>query len=237
MINATSAVNIHTNPLPGNKPTPEKNTADAQPDTPGTTTNNAGTDNAANTVGNTGDNTEARAAASESRTNDLQEAAKEQKVRQEVQELQIRQQEVIAHDMAHTSVGGQYVGAVRYEHARGPDGRMYISGGEVSIDTSKEKTPEETVKKMRTVKAAALAPMDPSAQDMAVAAKAGAMEVKAAQELRALEAEEAYGKTNGQAVEEESNASASSGLSGLAGNQPDDSTKLAGPGVSVSVYV
>lgn len=74
--------------------------------------------------------------------------AQQDKVKQEVQELKVREQKVIAHEMAHKTAGGQYAGAVRYQYTTGPDRQSYIVGGEVSIDTSEAHTPEETVHKM-----------------------------------------------------------------------------------------
>ncbi len=100
-----------------------------------------------------------------------------------LQELRTIEQKVKAHEMAHKAVGGQYAGQVSYNYTLGPDGKLYITGGEVSIDTSEEKTPEETIKKMQVIRAAALAPMDPSPQDYRVAALATMKEMKARIEL------------------------------------------------------
>jgi hypothetical protein len=85
--------------------------------------------------------------------------------------------------MAHKTAGGQYAGAIRYQYATGPDGQAYIVGGEVSIDTSEAKTPEETLRKMEQVKRAAMAPADPSPQDCSVASAATRIEQKARYEL------------------------------------------------------
>ena len=53
----------------------------------------------------------------------------------------------------------------------GPDGNRYAIGGEVSIDVAPvDGDPEATIAKMEIVKAAALAPAEPSAQDRKVAA-------------------------------------------------------------------
>ncbi|MBF0456967.1 MAG: hypothetical protein HQK99_03630 [Nitrospirae bacterium] len=101
----------------------------------------------------------------------------------EVDRLKQREQHVINHEMAHESVGGRYAGAPTYTYTKGPDGKSYISGGEVSIDVSKAKTPEETVAKMRQVRASALAPSDPSPQDEDVAQKASQIEAEAEQEI------------------------------------------------------
>ena len=104
-------------------------------------------------------------------------------MKQKVQELKAQERKVIAHEMAHKTAGGQYAGTVSYQYTTGPDGQSYIAGGEVSIDTSEAKTPEETVQKMEQVKAAALAPADPSPQDYSVASSAMRIEQKARYEL------------------------------------------------------
>ncbi len=105
------------------------------------------------------------------------------KIQQEIQKLKSIEQKVIAHEMAHKIVGGQYAGPMQYKYARGPDNRMYIVGGEVAIDVSEAPTPEETIKKMMQVQRAALAPADPSPQDKAVAIKAAMQLQKARLEL------------------------------------------------------
>jgi hypothetical protein len=103
----------------------------------------------------------------------------------EVQDLKQRDREVKAHEMAHAAAGGQYAGGASYEYQTGPDGKRYAVGGEVSIDTSPIKgDPEATIRKMQTVRKAALAPAQPSAQDRAVAAKAAQEENKARRQVR-----------------------------------------------------
>jgi len=116
----------------------------------------------------------------------LQEmTAEEEKM---VIELKQRDQEVRAHEAAHLAAAGQYAkGGASYTYQKGPDGRRYAIGGEVPIDVSEEKTPEETIQKMRTLKRAAMAPAEPSSTDRSVAANASATEARASQELRAEE--------------------------------------------------
>jgi hypothetical protein len=113
----------------------------------------------------------------------VKEQLDEQKIRMVVERLKRTEERVIAHEMAHKVVGGQYAGAIRYSYTRGPDGKLYITGGEVSIDVSEEEIPEETIRKMEIVKRAALAPSDPSPQDYAVAQRATIQEMKARLEL------------------------------------------------------
>ena len=115
-----------------------------------------------------------------------QEEQKQQAEQKEIEELKARDQEVRTHEQAHATVGGQYAGAPSYEFETGPDGRQYAVGGEVSIDISEESSPEETLRKMQQVKAAALAPAEPSPQDLRVASEA----TQKAAEARAEIAEE-----------------------------------------------
>lgn len=101
----------------------------------------------------------------------------------EVAQLRRRDAEVRAHEQAHAAVGGAYAGAPRYEYEKGPDGQRYAVGGEVSIDTSPEKSPQETITKMEIVKRAALAPAEPSPQDRKVAALADQQRLEAQAQL------------------------------------------------------
>jgi hypothetical protein len=102
---------------------------------------------------------------------------------QRVQELKDRDREVRVHEQAHAAVGGQYAGAPTYQYETGPDNKRYAVGGEVSIDVSEEEKPEDTVQKMQVVRAAALAPAEPSSQDLKVAAEATQKESKARAEM------------------------------------------------------
>ena len=101
-----------------------------------------------------------------------------------VEELEVRDREVRQHEQAHANVGGQYTGAPELQYTRGPDGRMYATSGEVSVDTSAiPDDPQATIEKMRTIISAALAPAEPSSQDYQVAAKAQALMNEALVEL------------------------------------------------------
>lgn len=112
--------------------------------------------------------------------------------RQLLKELRARDAEVRAHEQAHLAAAGPYAnGAPTFEFQTGPDGRQYAVGGEVSIDSSPVPgDPEATVRKAQTIKRAALAPSDPSAQDRQVAAQAAQLEAQARQQVKAQKAEE-----------------------------------------------
>ena len=92
----------------------------------------------------------------------------------QVDYLKYRDREVRAHEQAHVIAGGSLVrGAASFGYTKGPDGKLYATSGEVSIDTSPvQDDPEATIRKMIHVEKAALAPAQPSGQDRAVAANA-----------------------------------------------------------------
>lgn len=121
-----------------------------------------------------------------------------------VEQLKARDREVRAHEQAHAAVGGQYASAPSYEYEVGPDGHRYAVGGEVRIDTSAvPDDPEATIEKMEIVKAAALAPAEPSAQDRKVAQLA---DQQRAQAQAQLFAERAEARAGGRDADEESAA-------------------------------
>lgn len=100
--------------------------------------------------------------------------------KQVVNNLKKRDAEVKSHEAAHMAAGSGIVrGGASYEYQSGPDGKMYAVGGEVQIDVSPASTPEATIQKMQQVRAAALAPAQPSGTDRAVAAQASQMEAQA----------------------------------------------------------
>lgn len=109
----------------------------------------------------------------------------EQELKQ-VEALEDRHAEVVRHEQAHAAVGGQYAGSPSYDYQTGPDNKRYAIGGEVMIDTSEvPNDPEATLRKAEQIRAAALAPAEPSGQDRRVAAQANAMAAKARQEIAA----------------------------------------------------
>ena len=116
-------------------------------------------------------------------------------------ELETIDTEVRQHEMAHIAAGGQYItSGANFTYKRGPDGRNYAVGGEVSIDTSPVPgDPEATLRKMRQVKGAALAPANPSSQDIKVASKASQAVTKALSDLMILQAREQAGSNETQA--------------------------------------
>lgn len=104
---------------------------------------------------------------------------------QQLSELQQRDRQVKAHELAHKSVGGRYVTGGSFTYQTGPDGRRYAIGGEVTIDTSPGSTPQETLRKAEMIRAAAMAPADPSPQDYRAASQANLQAAEARSEIAA----------------------------------------------------
>ena len=129
----------------------------------------------------------ARAISNEQRKANGQTLSKEEQ--QQVAKLRARDQEVRTHEQAHVAAAGaRFRGGPFYSYQQGPDGKRYAVGGSVKIDTSPGRTPEETIQRAAQIRAAALAPAEPSGADRAIAANAARMEAQARQELAAEQA-------------------------------------------------
>jgi len=111
-----------------------------------------------------------------------------------VDDLRARDREVRDHEQAHKRVGGAFASEPTYTYQTGPDGKRYAVGGEVRIDASPvADNPEATIQKMEIVKAAALAPAEPSSADRKVAAQADATRNQAQADLNEKRAAERRG--------------------------------------------
>lgn len=134
---------------------------------------------------------------------------KEQQRREQriLSQLRARDREVRAHEAAHASVGGSLVrGGPSFTLQRGPDGRSYAIGGEVQLDTSAvANDPEATLQKSNKIRAAALAPAEPSPQDLRVAANATQMAARARVDIAIVRREEAQLDENQNSLDEISN--------------------------------
>ncbi|TDR82711.1 putative metalloprotease CJM1_0395 family protein [Paludibacterium purpuratum] len=110
---------------------------------------------------------------------------------QEVARLQAIDRDVHAHEQAHlAAAGGLATSGASFSYETGPDGKRYAVGGEVSIDTSPGRTPQETLDRARRIQQAALAPADPSPQDRRVAAEAAQQIARAEAQLREAQAQQ-----------------------------------------------
>ena len=103
----------------------------------------------------------------------------------EVKEMSRRDREVRTHEQAHMAAAGQYArGGINIDTKTGPDGKSYAVSGHVSIDTSPvPNNPQATIQKANKIRAAAMAPAEPSSQDRAVASEATKMATEARSQI------------------------------------------------------
>ena len=110
--------------------------------------------------------------------------------KKQIADLAQANREVRAHEQAHKSVGGDIAGAVSFGFTEGPDGKKYATSGEVAIATPASNDIEETIAILERVRQAALAPANPSAQDLKVAASAVSQIEQARAQLQTEELQE-----------------------------------------------
>lgn len=127
--------------------------------------------------------------------------------KQVINQLKARDSEVRAHEMAHQAAAGGYsTGGASYSYQVGPDGRRYAIGGEVGIDVSPVAgDPEATLQKAMVIQRAALAPAEPSTQDMKVASSAIQMANQARVEIATQAMEERQELNEESVTDDESN--------------------------------
>ena len=117
---------------------------------------------------------------SETRTSGGSTPERSKEDQKRIDELKKIDTQVRAHEAAHQAVAGGLARGKSFTYTTGPDGKQYAIGGEVQIDTSPvPNKPQATIAKMQQVQRAALAPGDPSGQDMAVASQAAAAAAQA----------------------------------------------------------
>ncbi|WIM04676.1 MAG: putative metalloprotease CJM1_0395 family protein [Candidatus Nitricoxidivorans perseverans] len=109
-----------------------------------------------------------------------------------IRELKQVDRTVREHEAAHLRAGsGVVTSGANFTYTYGPDGKQYAVAGEVGIDTSPEKKPEDNIDKGERIQIAALAPKDPSPQDYRVAAIGSQLEAQGQTDLAIQQREEA----------------------------------------------
>ena len=147
-----------------------------------------------------------------------------------VTELQAADTNVRAHEAAHMAAGGGLTSPASYTYERGPDNKMYAVAGEVGISTGEGNTPQESLNKAQTIRRAALAPADPSPQDLKVAAQAASMEMSARAQIMQEKMVQYSQNTNnsnvtsGDAVNSAENSTENSNVNST-GNSTENSTR------------
>ena len=141
-------------------------------------------DDSASKTGDTGKTDSFQAEDTSTQTNSVGKTLSEDE-QKKLEKLKARDLEVRQHEQAHQRAGAGIAGQPVYTYEAGPDGKQYAVGGSVSVDMSEGATPEATITKAGQIRRTALAPKDPSQQDMKIAQEASQMELEARSELMA----------------------------------------------------
>lgn len=96
-----------------------------------------------------------------------------------VERLRQRDAAVRREEEAHADAAGKLGGPPQYTYTRGPDGRLYATGGSVKVNAVSTGDPDEARKLASRIAAAAEAPVRPSGADHAAAANAYHLAVQA----------------------------------------------------------
>lgn len=120
----------------------------------------------------------------------------------QISALKARDAQVRQHEQAHRAASaGLDVSSASYTYQKGPNGVQYAVAGDVRIDTSPGRSPEDTLARADMIRDAALAPADPSAADRRVALRAQQMAQQAMMELMQQESSSTYGQAGRQVSE------------------------------------
>jgi hypothetical protein len=127
-------------------------------------------------------------------------SAEDVRIASQIQKLKMWEDHVIAHERMHMIAGGGSVGAPSYSYTVGPDGKRYITGGEVTLYVPNAATLEGSEVALEKLKRAATAPSDPSPQDLRAAAMASSIQNAIRAAISRNKMKEAYEETKQQEV-------------------------------------
>lgn len=128
-------------------------------------------------------------------------SAEDLKISSEIRRLKAWEDHVKQHERQHQLAGGDCAGAPSYTYTTGPDGKRYISGGEVTMYVPSGNSLEDSEVALERVKRAASAPADPSPQDLKTAAMASAKQASIRMNIAKKQAKEAYNESRHQELQ------------------------------------
>jgi hypothetical protein len=156
-------------------------------------------------ISSTGKSSQTQVESSDGKSINLQNGTKQLTTEQQqvVDKDKATDRAVRAHEQAHLAAAGSLaISGANFSYVTGPDGVRYAVSGDVTIDTSAvPNDPEATYQKAQEIIRAALAPAQPSPQDLSVAAQAQAMAAQAMQELMKQKLAAASGIDRSQSIQ------------------------------------
>lgn len=106
---------------------------------------------------------------------DLEGAADglDQREKVKAQEMQKQDRQIRQHEQAHLAASGRIpIFGPIYQMEKGPDGRMYVTGGKVNFRMPPAQSAQGKLELAQQLRTMALAPASPSAKDRSIAARA-----------------------------------------------------------------
>jgi hypothetical protein len=135
-------------------------------------------------------NTSSDKTSSGEKPSDAASFAQKQDNLKKIQNLERIQQLVLTHELSHKAGGANVTGGVTYRYKRGPDGQVYIAGGDTSVRVTITGNCKDTIEQMEEVGRAATSPANPSFVDFVVLAYATACK----QQAMLMQAQEDFNK-------------------------------------------
>jgi len=115
-------------------------------------------------------------------------------IKSKIAQLEIREKSIISHEKMHLMIGGNLASGPSYIYTNGPDGKRYISGGQVDMRMPSGGNLNSLLNGLRRIKSAATAVGNPSGADLNTAATASAIEASVLKEMALRKTKEAYEK-------------------------------------------
>lgn len=106
-----------------------------------------------------------------------------EKEKEIIERLKKRDKEVRQHEHKHKAIAGRHAQNIQYSYITGPDNKRYAIEGQVPMDVSPERTPEETLEKALKIKQAVGSVDNPSVADRQIIARADQIATQARREI------------------------------------------------------
>ncbi len=120
--------------------------------------------------------------------------SKDVSIKREIEQLEQREDMIIAHENMHMQVGGSLASAPSYIYETGPDGKKYVSGGTVNMKLPSSGSLEKKMNDLKTISKAASAVSNPSGADIKTASIASALYKSIKDELAVMKMKKSYNK-------------------------------------------
>lgn len=113
-------------------------------------------------------------------------------MKNEIRSFEATEKSIINHEKMHMMIGGNLAGSPSFIYTTGPDGRRYVSGGQVNLKMPSGGTLTSLLRNLKRIKSAATAVSNPSAADISTASSAATLEASVNREIALSKMKETY---------------------------------------------